>query len=46
MQSGMKKLVLSQETLKNLGSNQTEEEAALLSLTRPPICEFTNTRFC
>ncbi len=45
MQSGMKKLVLNQETLKNLGAPQSEEEA-LLSLSRPPICEFTNTRFC
>lgn len=49
MQSGMKKLVLNQEALKNLGASQSEDPndgEALLSVTRPPICEHTNTRFC
>jgi|GEM_PF-6362278 hypothetical protein len=49
MQSSLKKLELNQEALKNLGSNQLEgpiDGAANLSLTRPPICEFTNTIHC
>ncbi|HEV2963799.1 MAG TPA: hypothetical protein VG649_18370 [Candidatus Angelobacter sp.] len=49
MQGSLKKLVLNQEALKNLGSSQPEDPnagEANLSLTRPPICEFTNTIHC